>query len=181
MDFPILDNASLSVVGKATIAGLVWRKREIALVRPHLDRLRLKFRSLDQPVKTLSGGNQQKVVLSKWLATGPRVLIRHVWLGDPPRDAIAAKVGEYRTNSAGTGRTFAADEVIASVDAAEIAERVVAAMTDGDKTCVNIRVHVPGVEPLQAREQIAAVGTEVVPLIRKALVSESKGLSSGGG
>lgn len=75
LDFPILANASLPVVGKATMAGLVMRRREQALVEPQLRRLRLKFRNFDQPVKTLSGGNQQKVVLSKWLATNPRVLI----------------------------------------------------------------------------------------------------------
>ncbi len=75
MDFSILANASLPVIDKATVAGLVMRRSELGLVEPHLKRLRLKFRSLDQPVKTLSGGNQQKVVLSKWLAAGPRVLI----------------------------------------------------------------------------------------------------------
>ena len=75
MDFPILSNASLPVIGKATMAGLVMRRSELSLVEPHLKRLRLKFSSFDQPVKTLSGGNQQKVVLSKWLATNPRVLI----------------------------------------------------------------------------------------------------------
>ncbi len=75
MDFPILANASLPVVGQATFAGLVWRKRELALVEPQLKRLKLRFRSYDQPVNTLSGGNQQKVVLSKWLATRPRLLI----------------------------------------------------------------------------------------------------------
>ncbi|OCC02421.1 ABC transporter [Labrys sp. WJW] len=75
MDFPILDNASLPVIEKATMAGLVMRRQELSLVEPHLKRLKLKFRSFDQPVKTLSGGNQQKVVLSKWLATQPRLLI----------------------------------------------------------------------------------------------------------
>ena len=75
MDFPILTNASLPVIGEATFAGLVMRRRELGLVEPHLRRLRLKFRSFDQAVRTLSGGNQQKVVLSKWLATNPRLLI----------------------------------------------------------------------------------------------------------
>ena len=75
MDFPIRDNASLTVIDQAAPAGLISRRREMALVKPHLDRLSLKFTSYEQPVRTLSGGNQQKVVLSKWLATNPRVLI----------------------------------------------------------------------------------------------------------
>lgn len=75
MDFSILDNASLTVLDKATTSGLISRFKELDLAKPHLDRLRLRFGSYDQAVSTLSGGNQQKVVLSKWLATQPRVLI----------------------------------------------------------------------------------------------------------
>ncbi len=75
MDFGILTNASLPVIDQATHLGLVQNERELELVKPHLDRLRLRFRRFDQPVNTLSGGNQQKVVLSKWLATTPRLII----------------------------------------------------------------------------------------------------------
>ena len=75
MDFGILDNASLPVIDSATRVGLVHRESELALVQPQLERMRLRFQSFDQPVQTLSGGNQQKVVLAKWLATNPRVLI----------------------------------------------------------------------------------------------------------
>ncbi|WP_026791069.1 ATP-binding cassette domain-containing protein [Pleomorphomonas oryzae] len=75
MDFSILVNASLTVLDETTSAGLVTRSKEIAAAKPFLDRLRLRYSSFDQPVSSLSGGNQQKVVLSKWLATKPRVLI----------------------------------------------------------------------------------------------------------
>ncbi|MFK0335593.1 ATP-binding cassette domain-containing protein [Rhizobium sp. NPDC090275] len=75
MDFSILNNACLTVLGDATRNGLMSRTKELQLAEPSLDRLRLRFSSYDQPVSSLSGGNQQKVVLSKWLATKPRVLI----------------------------------------------------------------------------------------------------------
>ena len=75
MDFSILSNAGLTVLDQAATRGFVDRARTLSMVKPHLDRLALRFRSYDQPVNTLSGGNQQKVVLSKWLATNPRVLI----------------------------------------------------------------------------------------------------------
>jgi len=75
MDFAIRANASLTVLDQATRAGILSPGREIALAEPYLERLRLKFSSYEQPVGALSGGNQQKVVLSKWLATRPRILI----------------------------------------------------------------------------------------------------------
>ncbi|MGH3641601.1 MAG: ABC transporter permease subunit, partial [Mycobacterium sp.] len=75
MDFSILDNASLPVLSKTTRFGLTNRGRELDVVRDPLRKMRLRFGSYDQPVSTLSGGNQQKVVLAKWLGTQPRILI----------------------------------------------------------------------------------------------------------
>lgn len=75
MDFPILTNATMSVLDRVTSFGLVSRRREVETVETHLQRLRLRFRDHQQTISELSGGNQQKVVLSKWLATQPRVLI----------------------------------------------------------------------------------------------------------
>ena len=49
--------------------------REYALAREYTERLELKAAALDQGVSELSGGNQQKVVIAKWLATKPAVII----------------------------------------------------------------------------------------------------------
>jgi rhamnose transport system ATP-binding protein len=75
MDQAILSNATLPTIDRATVVGFISATKELNLVRPDLDRMKLRFRSYDQPVKTLSGGNQQKVVLAKWLASRPRLLI----------------------------------------------------------------------------------------------------------
>jgi len=86
LEFSILDNATLSVVDRATSYGLVRRSKLKAIVAPQLERMRLRFQSFDQPLSTLSGGNQQKVAIAKWLATDPKVLIL-----DEPTQGIDVK------------------------------------------------------------------------------------------
>ncbi|WP_217575877.1 ATP-binding cassette domain-containing protein [Mesorhizobium sp. GbtcB19] len=75
MDFGVLDNAVLPVLDKAARFGLYGTDRATGLVADWLKRMKLRFAGYGQPVKELSGGNQQKVVLAKWLRTEPRVLI----------------------------------------------------------------------------------------------------------
>ncbi|MEA2612432.1 MAG: rhamnose transport system ATP-binding protein, partial [Chloroflexota bacterium] len=60
---------------------IVRQKAEEAAAEAYRERLRIRAASVRVPVSTLSGGNQQKVVLSKWLETHPRVLI----LDEPTR------------------------------------------------------------------------------------------------
>jgi len=55
--------------------GLIRRSRERQLASTWATRLQLKFSRIRNAVSTLSGGNQQKVVLSKWLARRPSVLL----------------------------------------------------------------------------------------------------------
>ena len=72
----IEDNLTLAVLPKLRGAfGLLSPSRRRALAADWIRRLAIKIPGLDRAVQTLSGGNQQRVVLAKWLATKPRVLI----------------------------------------------------------------------------------------------------------
>ena len=62
-------------LGRTSRSGFLRLAREFALARDYTTRLELRAAALDQDVGTLSGGNQQKVVIAKWLATKPRVII----------------------------------------------------------------------------------------------------------
>ncbi len=72
---PIFKNVSLPSLGKTSRAGFLRLAEEFALARTYTERLDLRASSLSQNVSTLSGGNQQKVVIAKWLATLPKVII----------------------------------------------------------------------------------------------------------
>src|SRR5437667_4231874 len=69
------ENTSLAVLRRLSIAGFVRAKKERSLVQRYVDRLRVKTPSLDSPIAGLSGGNQQKIALAKWLARQYHVLI----------------------------------------------------------------------------------------------------------
>ncbi|MFO1036941.1 MAG: sugar ABC transporter ATP-binding protein [Geminicoccaceae bacterium] len=77
----IADNLSLAALSGVSPLGVVDRGKEAAGIRSMIERLRIKIGNASDAVATLSGGNQQKVVIGKWLLIGPRVIL----LNDPTR------------------------------------------------------------------------------------------------
>ena len=72
---PIFQNVTLPSLSKTSQNGFIKLAEEFKLAREYSERLDLRAASLDTDVGNLSGGNQQKVVIAKWLATKPKVII----------------------------------------------------------------------------------------------------------
>ena len=72
---PIFKNVTLPSLNQTSHKGFIRLAEEFKLAREYTERLDLRAASLDQDVGELSGGNQQKVVIAKWLATQPKVII----------------------------------------------------------------------------------------------------------
>ena len=72
---PIFQNVTLPSLHRTSRNGFLKLAEEFKLTREYTSRLDLRAASLDQDIGNLSGGNQQKVVIAKWLATEPRVII----------------------------------------------------------------------------------------------------------
>ena len=93
LEMAVRENITLAALGQDARAGFLNRGRERIMAEKTVVDLNVKTPTLRQPVQFLSGGNQQKVVLGKWLALRPRVLL----LDEPTRGIdVGAKQEIYR-------------------------------------------------------------------------------------
>jgi rhamnose transport system ATP-binding protein len=93
MNFSIATNVTLSILDKVSRLGLIDPRQERKIASDYSSQLRVRSAGVEQQVSALSGGNQQKVVLSKWLATNPSILI----LDEPTRGIdVGAKAEVHR-------------------------------------------------------------------------------------
>jgi ribose transport system ATP-binding protein len=93
MSVDVKGNISMAILKKISFASVVSKREERRIARRYSDELRIKTPSLEQQVGNLSGGNQQKVILAKWLAAEPELII----LDEPTRGIdVGAKHEVYR-------------------------------------------------------------------------------------
>jgi len=98
---------------------------------------------------------------------GPCVLIRRAWLGEPPRGRLDAQLDVYRSYTPASAQAkWGRDEVVTSSDPGKVVDGLAEVCARAGADSLNVRIHVPGVSPSEARSQIVALGDEVVAALR---------------
>jgi alkanesulfonate monooxygenase SsuD/methylene tetrahydromethanopterin reductase-like flavin-dependent oxidoreductase (luciferase family) len=103
--------------------------------------------------------------------SGPCILIRRAWLGEPPAERVEAQLDRYRSYTPAAAQTHwgDGDQLVDSADAGAVADELAAVAAAVGADALNLRVHVPGVPPGMARDQIVGLGDAVVPALHQAL------------
>jgi alkanesulfonate monooxygenase SsuD/methylene tetrahydromethanopterin reductase-like flavin-dependent oxidoreductase (luciferase family) len=121
-------------------------------------------------LESMSTPARQRAVCDAFMeagGAGPRVAIRRVWIGAPPTGAIDAQRAVYESDSPSAAQAhWAQTNTLAAEDGATLAAALRASVDEVNADALNLRVHMPGIEPRAIREQIALLGAEVLPRLR---------------
>jgi monosaccharide-transporting ATPase len=91
-EMSVRENLTLALLPQLSKAGIVDRKRQQQVVDRFIERLDIRTAGPDQKIRELSGGNQQKVLLARWLCLSPRLLL----LDEPTRGIDVGAKGEIQ-------------------------------------------------------------------------------------
>ena len=100
--------------------------------------------------------------------TGGKMLIRRVWLGERRSEEIEQQRKIYESYSSGE-RPFPQDQTVTGADGGELADRLAEVVGTVGADALNLRLHLVGLPPEAIREQIAALGAQVLPRLRRAV------------
>jgi ribose transport system ATP-binding protein len=93
LDLSVRENFSITNLDKISAKSLISSQKEVSMVDEMIEKLRVKTSGRELSVKSLSGGNQQKIVIGKWLGMNPKILI----LDEPTRGVdVGAKKEIYQ-------------------------------------------------------------------------------------
>jgi rhamnose transport system ATP-binding protein len=115
LDMPLAENIAAASQGKVSHLGIFSRARNDALAGEAMARLGIKASGPQSPARALSGGNQQKALLARWLATDPEIII----VDEPTRGVDVAAKHDIHALLAGLVEKGAAVLLISS-DMAEL-------------------------------------------------------------
>jgi monosaccharide-transporting ATPase len=187
-DMSVRENLTLALLPYLARAGVVDCEKQVEVVDRFIQRLAIKCSSSDQPIRELSGGNQQKVLLARWLCMNPRLLI----LDEPTRGIdvgakaeIQSLIGQLAAEGLGvlmissemeeilegSDRVFVLREgkTVANLEREQISEEtIMAAMADGTAA-----LH-------QADSSVRAGSSPTVPISKRTSGSSSLPLTRDG-
>jgi rhamnose transport system ATP-binding protein len=153
MELNVSRNLTLTLRKKLSRFGLLTSQAEAGATKEWAKKLQIKAGSPVSPISTLSGGNQQKVVLGKWLATGPRILI----IDEPTRGidvGTKAEVHRLISELAGTGLAVLMisselPEILGMSDRVLVMHegRITAELSRNDATEESVMTAATGVDP----------------------------------